>query len=540
SSGRRATRSRPRSSGWRSSSSRTTSVPSTSTDDAASPRPRPTSTSSSSRRPCSRLRRALVLTVVLALAFPAGAAAHARLVGSKPADGAVLATSPPDVKLLFDDHVRPAGGDRVIDAKGRSVPAGPAHLPPGNDRALVLPLRPRLARGAYTARWQVVSDDGHVVTGVLAFAVGTGLPRPVPTLSAGGGASFSSIVLRCLFLGGILVAGGSALTGRFLLEPTRRRVETMVVGGALVRVRAGGFGRRATEPPAAATRFGRVPEAAAIVASVGVGAALASTLLPPLGLVVSILGAVELAAPTLAGHALDPRQLRGLIALADFVHVVAAAVWIGGLVLFVAGGGRRARARFPAVALAAVGIPAGAAFPRPIAAFPSPASVVPPSYGQAVLVKTGLLAAVLLLAWSNRRRFAQMGPAAELVLLAGLVVAIAVLTDLRPPQPAAAARATKAGPPAPPPADAVVLGGRDDGVAVGFAASPRGKSVAVRVTALGEDGNGIDGLSVDVAGGRADACGSGCYARTIPLPGQPRRVDVRLEGPGVKAATLRF
>jgi copper transport protein len=502
----------------------------------------PTSTSSSSRTPTKglRFRRALVAALLLALTLPAGAAAHARLVGSKPADGAVLATAPRDVKLLFDDQIRPAGGDRVVDARGRSVLAGPAHRLQGNDRALVLPLRADLPRGAYTARWRIVSDDGHLITGVLAFAVGTGSPRPVPTLSAGGGTSLSEFVLRFLFLGGVLVAGGAALTGRYLLEPARLRVETAVVAGGLVFVAGGGFGLLAIEPAADATRFGRVTETAAIVAAVGVAAALASIALPPLALVVSLAGAVELAAPTLAGHALDPRHLRSLVALSDFVHVAAAAVWIGGLVLLVADGGRRARARFPVLALAAVAVLGAAAIPRAIAAFPSLASVVHTSYGRTVLVKTGLLAAVLLLAWWNRRRLAQVGLAAEIGLLAALVAAIAVLTDLRPPLRAAAAPPASAARPAPPPADAVVLAGEDDDVAVGLAASPRGKRVGVRVTALGEDGNGIDRLRVRIAGGQAEPCGPGCYSRTIPLPEPPRRVDVRLEGTGVKGATLRF
>jgi hypothetical protein len=261
--------------------------------------------------------------------------------------------------------------------------------------------------------------------------------------------------------------------------------------------------------------------------------------LPPLAVVVSLVGALELLAPTLAGHALDPRNLRWLIALADLVHVAAAAVWIGGLVLFVAAGGRRARERFPALALAAVAVLGAAAIPRAIAAFPSLASVVHTSYGRTVLVKTGLLVAVLGLAWLNRRRIAGIGLTAELALLAVLVVAVAVLTDLRPP-PRPSAVPAVAGRPAPPPVDALVLGGQDDDVAVGLAASPRGKSVAIRVTALGPDGNGLNGLRVQVAGGDATPCGSGCYARTIPLPTPPRNVDVRLEGTGAKPATIWF
>ena len=116
----------------------------------------------------------------------------------------MLATAPGDVRLLFDDEVRPAGGDLAVDSRGRSVLAGPAHRLPGNGRALVIPLRPGLPRGAYSLRWRVVSNDGHLISGVLAFAVGAGAPRPVPTLSAGGGTSGTAVFLRLLFIAGVL------------------------------------------------------------------------------------------------------------------------------------------------------------------------------------------------------------------------------------------------------------------------------------------------------------------------------------------------
>ena len=489
----------------------------------------------------SSFRKASSLVVLLtALAFPAAASAHARLVGSKPADGAVLATPPQDVKLLFDDEIRPAGGDRVVDAQGRSVLAGPAHRLAGNDRALVLPLRPGLVRGAYTVRWRVVSNDGHLVAGVLAFAVGAGSPRPVPTLSAGGGVSTASVVLRFLFIAGVLIAGGATLTGRVLLEPGRRRLETAVVGAGLVLIAAGALGLLAIEPAAGATRFGRVTETAAIVALVGAAAALASIAAPTVAVVASGAAVLELVAPTLAGHALDPRSHRGLIALADFVHVTAAAVWIGGLVLLVASGSRRARRRFPTIAIGAVLVLGAASIPRAIAAFPTLASVVHTSYGQTLLVKTGVLLAVLAVAWANRHRIARVGLGAELALLGGLIVAIAVLTELPPPTRAGASVRAAPAVPRPPPADAVVLGGEDDDVAVGLAASPRGRNVAVRITALGQDGKGIDGLTVGIAGADARPCGPGCYAATIPVPPPPRTVAVALSGPGAKPAALRF
>ena len=462
------------------------------------------------------------------LAFPASAAAHARLVGSKPADGAVLATPPADVRLLFDDQVRPAGGDLAVDKAGRSVLGGRVRSLPGNHRALVVPLRRGLPRGAYTVRWRVISNDGHLISGVLAFAVGAGSPRPVPTLSAGAsGPSSSSVLLRLLFLAGVLVAGGAALTGRPL--GAGRRLETVVAGIALGFVAIGGFGLLALEPAADATRFGRVTEAAAIAAAVGWGAAAGSLALPALGVATSVIAVLVLAAPTFAGHALDPHRLRWLVALADLAHVVAAAVWIGGLLMLVLVNSPQARRRFPAIVLGAVVLLGIGAIPRAIAAFPSLASVVHTDYGEAVLVKTGLAAVVLAVAWANRHRLARRGFVVELVLLAGIVAAVSVLTDLRPPARGGAAAATSA-PPHAPPRDAVVLATEDDDVAIGLAASPRGRQIRAQVTALGPEGKGVDGLHVEVAGAGTQSCGPGCYAATIPLPAPPRRVPVRVGG----------
>ena len=303
----------------------------------------------------------------------------------------------------------------------------------------------------------------------------------------------------------------------------------LVLGTALALVTAGGFGLLALQPAADATRFGRVTEAAAIVGAVGVAAALGSLALPALGVVATVTALLVLAAPTLAGHALDPHRLRGLVALADFVHVLAAAVWIGGLVLLVLVRSPRAGRRFRAVAAGSVAVLGAAAIPRALAAFPSLSSVVDTSYGRAVLVKTGLLVVVLVLGWSNRQRLARVGFLGELVVLAGIVGTVAVLTDLRPPARSGAAVAAPA-PPHAPPRDALVLAQQDDDVGIALAASPRGRNIAAQVTALGPEGKGVDDLDVQIGGASTRRCGPGCYAATIPLPATPRRVPVRVGG----------
>jgi len=89
------------------------------------------------------------------------------------------------------------------------------------------------------------------------------------------------------------------------------------------------------------------------------------------------------------------------------------------------------RARPPRVAATAKAQLLGAAsIPRAIAAFPSFASVVDTGYGRAVLVKTGVLACVLGLAWLNRRRLQRLGFVAELLsrpVLVGYLAGVAII-----------------------------------------------------------------------------------------------------------------
>ena len=83
------------------------------------------------------------------------------------------------------------------------------------DHLLVLPLRPHLPNGDYSVSWRVFSDDGHLESGVLAFrvgaaAAGAGAPRPVLAAASTRPAALD-VLARWLLLGGILIAGGTAL-----------------------------------------------------------------------------------------------------------------------------------------------------------------------------------------------------------------------------------------------------------------------------------------------------------------------------------------
>ena len=59
-------------------------------------------------------RRLALLALALLLALPAGAGAHAVLLSSEPAAGAVLQTQPTEVVLRFNEAVETAGGSIVV------------------------------------------------------------------------------------------------------------------------------------------------------------------------------------------------------------------------------------------------------------------------------------------------------------------------------------------------------------------------------------------------------------------------------------------
>src|SRR5205814_108747 len=123
------------------------------------------------------------------------------------------------------------------------------------------------------------------------------------------------------------------------------------------------------------------------------------------------------------------------------------------------------------------------------------------SYGRALIVKTAVFVPVLGLGWVNRtfllRAFSRLrrSATAEVVAIAGIVVAVAILTELRPGIDASrAAPAAVPQPPALPPRDAVVDARELGNLAVAVAREPR----RVTVTIVGPDGTGVDRRRVRV------------------------------------------
>ena len=451
------------------------------------------------------------------LALPGSAWAHATLVKATPENGAVLTSPPKAVRLVFDDTVRPASGiEAVRNDGGASVLAGKPHVVGG--RTLVVPLESGLSDGDYTVLWRVVSDDGHTIAGVSVFGVGAGRPPPTAALTASNGPSVKDVVARWLLFAGLLTAVGAAVF-RFFVAPVPIRLFL----GAFLLVFVGVSGLLHGVP--VSSRFGGTMVAVAIVAAVGAVLAALAPVYRVLEAGVYVAALLLLPGPSIAGHALDPGR-SPLEVVDDIVHVAAASVWLGGLIslglaLRRSGDHALLLRRFSNIAVVSVIVLAVTGVVRALTELHSVSQLWSTGYGRALVAKTVLLAALVVLGWVNRYRLVprlreaalRRNVVAELMLFAGLIVAVALLTDLRPGRDRAAAAAVSSGPPPLPAAHMVVQAREAGNYGVALAYRAPGEEVTV----LGPDGEGVNGLTVTVDGVKAGSCGAGCYGAFVPL-----------------------
>jgi len=118
---------------------------------------------------------ALLLAMLAALANAGAAHAHASLIRSEPANGAVVAQAPPELRLTFNEPVsplvlklvRPAGDIVALNATMSADGA-----------TLVLPFPAESSAGTHLLSWRVVSADGHPIGGALTFSIGAPSAAP--------------------------------------------------------------------------------------------------------------------------------------------------------------------------------------------------------------------------------------------------------------------------------------------------------------------------------------------------------------------------
>jgi copper transport protein len=374
--------------------------------------------------------RRLLAVALVALALPAAASAHATLIRTEPAYGKRMERSPSLVRLHFDQSVDVLpNAIHVYDAKGRLL-SGRTRA--SADKRTIVASVSRLPRGGYTVRWRAVSADGHVVSGVFTFGVRMRAPPATEAFGAGGPTTAEHLVRWLYFIALALLAGGLGfrllIVRRPLGEAGQRRFYQLLGVGVIGALEVGivAFLLRAEDAlqlpfvnflygdlsPLAKTRFGY----AFVAMTLGYALVAALVFLAWLSdrewlLWPAFLLALGFASGlSLSGHSAADAGSSSVSELADWLHLSAAALWVGGLVqlAFVIwplepGLRRQAFLRFSRLATVLIVVLLGAGTYLSVLRLPHLADLWNESYGQVLLVKLGLVS--LALAWGGAHHF---------------------------------------------------------------------------------------------------------------------------------------
>jgi len=429
--------------------------------------------------------RRLALAAVCALAFPASAFAHATLESTTPSFRQELRSGPKMVRLHFDQYVKVLPGSlRVLDGRGRNF-AGAAHT---ESTDVVAPVR-ALKAGSYTVRWQAVSADSHVVSGVWTFGVRVPAAAVENAYGAGGPTTREHLVRWLWFLGIALTIGALGLRlivlrGLDVPRPLERRIAVAAGLGCVVALEAGiaAFSLRAEDAlqlpfsrflygdlsPMATTRFGEAFVTMTLVFALVLALVYLAWLLDRVAFLVPAfaLAVVFAGGLSLSGHdAVDPGS-SWKTEIADWVHLAAASLWIGALatmaLLLWSGAPELRRAafvRFSRLAMVLVALVLAAGTYMAIVRLPQLHDLWSTGYGRVLIVKIGLVCVAL--AWGAVHHFlvrpklaaadagllSRVGRslAAESMVGVAVLLVAAILVDSKPPPPPAPAGPGAAG-----------------------------------------------------------------------------------------------
>ncbi len=437
------------------------------------------------------LSAAVVVGVVVAVLGGSGAAwAHAELVGSDPAEGAVVAQAPAEVRLTFSEAVVAAQSSVRL-----GTVALPVRQPAGQPTTLLVELTGTpVPAGQVVLVWRSVSaDDGHPETGTLRFRLGaTGASPSAPAADAsasspppeGPSAAVRALTVAvrvvgylalAVFLGGLLFV--ALLWPAGAADPATRRMLATACALGVASALSGIWVQAAYAnqlPLAAALRPGPLGQ----VLDTGFGRALAARALLWLLAAIVLSGLLHASgrAPRSAGWRIGALVVAlGLLrtvdltghagegpwwaAALDLAHLTALAAWLGGLAVLLAGVLPRRRVAelaavvpgFSRIALASVLVLAGTGVALAVRLVGSWHELTHSRYGLLLLVKLACFGLVLAAAqrsktWVGRRlalavvlrgdrltvRPFVYSVAAETVLLLAVVTAAGLLVTADP------------------------------------------------------------------------------------------------------------
>ncbi|MDH6435801.1 copper transport protein [Streptomyces sp. SAI-144] len=396
--------------------------------------------------------RTLVLLLLAAcglLLTTAGpASAHAALTGSDPQQGVVVDKAPDQVALTFSERVALSNDSlRVLDPKGKAVQQGKPFEVGGTTYGVKV--HSGLPDGTYTVTYQVVSADSHPVAGAYTFSVGAPSTTSVSVSgeTAGGGVvgwlyGFGRYMSYAGFI--VLVGGAAFVLGCWQRGAGVKPMQRLVVGGWLTLTSATLLLLLLRGSYTGSGKVGDVFDLDLLgnVLQTKAGAALVSRLLllAAAALFISVLfgaydkredeekrdltfglaiGGTVVAAGLAASWAMAEHASVGLqagIAMpVDVVHLLAVATWLGGLTALLVALYRSdapiesaAVRRFSQVAFGSMVALVATGVYQSWRQLGSWSAFTGTRYGQLLLVKIGLVALLVGIAFISRRWTAQL------------------------------------------------------------------------------------------------------------------------------------
>jgi copper transport protein len=421
------------------------------------------------------IRRLLLDAALAVLAVPTKALAHATLLDPSPEYRERLAAGPAAVVLRFDQAVM-AFPDSIAVRSGEGRVLSNEAASGADARVVLVPVQ-SLPRGAYTVRWHVLSSDGHPISGVYTFGVRVAAPPPTEAFGASGPTRTEDFVRWAYFLSLALVVGGlgfallvlrgmpPTLAGRLYKLIGLGIVATLEVGILAFLLRAEGalqlpLGKLMyadLTPLANGTRLGT----AFMAMTMGfVLVALLVYFAWLLDRVVFLWPAFVLALGfssglSLSGHQAADRGSSWATQVADWIHLSAALLWVGGLVVLAVCVWPLARElrrdaflRFSRLATLLIAALLGAGIYLSFIRLPSVSDLWTEDYGRVLLVKIALVSVALMWGafhhfvgrpalvrddasgWSARLGRTLVG---ESSVAMGILLIAAVLVNAKPP-----------------------------------------------------------------------------------------------------------
>lgn len=380
----------------------------------------------------------IIANVVLAMPAQRSAFAHANLITSTPAMGAVVESSPDVITLQFSEAIDPEFSRVDLrDSTGAIIVAGPGEV--DADQITMRLQTGTLPDGTYTAVWSALSlVDGHTTSGMVGFSVGLNSerasllpPAGTPDPATAYPSPLDALTRWLTFAAASIAIGPLAfalLAWRSIATPveidkslTAALRETINIGALLLIAATVAFTfvqmSQITEAFTfdalvlyLATRNGMILilriVSAGILALLSRSLPRASVRRPVLWIAGLLIGGNILLTISLMSHTAALNNW--LLVVVDWLHVVAMITWVGGLIPLLLAvrtlregsdsheAIRKLTSRFSLIAITSVLILSASGFYRAQVLIQTPEAVTDTTYGTMLIAKIVIVAVMLV------------------------------------------------------------------------------------------------------------------------------------------------